>query len=206
MNGPLARWVHRAAEASGIAALVAHFHRHGRQEGEASRLGKMLYRARHSRAYPLAVALLAAVSAATGLYPYGPVIIAAVVFAPERWRSSYLAACVGAALGGMVTALLVETLGLGLVDSVFPGARAHEFWERSAYWIEQHGPLALAAIAALPLPQMPALLVSALGDLNPLAIGAALFAGKLVKYGAYILATRVVLAALHRVGEMVDPS
>ncbi len=204
MNGRLAGWVHRAAEVTGLAAVVAHFHRHG-HAGQSSPLGRLLYRVRHAQAYPVAVALLALISAATGLYPYGPVIIAAVVFAPERWRSSYLAACSGAALGGMACALLVETLGLGLVDGFFPEARQHEFWERSAYWIGHHGALALAVIGALPLPQMPALLVAALGDLNPLAIGAALFVGKLVKYGAYILATRVVLAALHRVGEMVDP-
>ena len=65
MNGPLARWVHRAAEASGIAALVAHFHPHVCPPGAASRLGNLLYRAQHSRAYPLAVALLAAVYASS---------------------------------------------------------------------------------------------------------------------------------------------
>ena len=206
MNGPVARWVHRVAEVTGIAAAVVHFHRYSRDGGEASRIGRLLYRVRHSPLYPLTVALLALVSAGTGLYPYGPVIIAATVFAPDRWRSSYLAACAGTAARRMACALVLQTVGFNLVDEWFPGIREHEFWEQSAYWIGRHGAAALAAIGALPVPQMPALIVSALGNLHPVAIGLALFSGKLVKYGVYILATRVVLSALHRVGEMVDPN
>ena len=55
-NGPVARWVHRVAEVTGIAAAVVHFHRYSRDGGEASRIGRLLYRVRQSPLYPLTVA------------------------------------------------------------------------------------------------------------------------------------------------------
>lgn len=195
MEGRLHRWLHRLAEWSGIAALVHYFHR----QHDGHRLGKFLYRVRHAPSYPVAVALLAMISAGTGLYPFGPVIVAATVFAPDRWRTIYLGASLGAAVGGALCAVVVETAGIQMVDSVFPEIRHHAYWERSAYWIGEHGALALAAIAALPVPQMPALIVSALGELNPVAIGGALFIGKLIKYGLYVGAVRLVLATIHHV-------
>ncbi len=196
---PLTRWLHRLAVLSGVQALVAHFQRHRHAAEQLDPGSRLLWRVRHSRWYPLAVGLFALISAGTGLYPFGPVLVAATVFAPQRWRSVYFGALCGAALGGMLCAALVQGLGVQVIDWAFADIRQHEFWSLSAWWIQRHGSLALAVIAALPVPQMPALIVAALADLHPLTIGAALCAGKIVKYGVYVLAVKLLLRALREV-------
>lgn len=199
MDGKWRRGLHRLAEFTGIAALVRHFHQQHEGHKDGHRIGRILYRIRHARIYPVAVAILAMVSAGTGLYPFGPVIVAATVFAVERWRSVYLSSCLGAAFGAALCALVIQTVGIGIVDTAFPEIRQNAYWERSAYWIGQHGALALTVIAALPVPQMPALIVSALGQLHPVAIAIALFFGKVLKYGVYVGAVRLVMASMHHV-------
>lgn len=204
LDGGLQRWLHGVAERSGIRGLVAHYHRH-RQTGHGDgRWSRLLYRVRHSPSYPGVVGLLAVVSAATGLYPFAPVLIAAVVLAPERWRASYGASICGAALGAMLCAQVVQAIGSPLVAQLFPDIEQSRAWTRSAYWIGRHGSAALAIIAALPVPQMPALVVAALARLNPAVIGVAVFLGKAVKYGILVAAAQAVLRTIHRVAEKVE--
>lgn len=201
----LTRCLHRLAVLSGVHALVAHFQRHRHAAEQLDPGSRLLWRVRHARRYPLAVGLFALISAGTGLYPFGPVLVAATVFAPRRWKSVYLGAVCGAVLGGMLCAALVQGLGMQAVDWAFADIRQHEFWSLSAWWIHRHGSLALAVIAALPVPQMPALIVAALAELHPLTIGAALCVGKLVKYGVYVLVVQLLLRALREVSGLREP-
>ena len=159
---------------------------------------RMLSRARSSRIYPFVVALLAAVSAGTGLYPFGPVLIAAIVIAPQRWWHIYFASCLGATLGVLVFAGAVEFYGLPVVESMFPGIEQRTDWLRYTLWISRYGWIALLAFAALPVPQMPVLLLSALSHISLAKIAIAIFIGKLIKYGIYGV---MVLSALKGIQE-----
>jgi membrane protein YqaA with SNARE-associated domain len=154
---------------------------------------RILTGVQHSRIYPVVVSLLAAVSAGTGLYPFGPVLTAAIVIAPRRWRQIYIASCLGATAGVLVFAWTVEFYGLPVVDSMFPGIQQRSDWLRYTHWISRYGWIALLVFAALPAPQMPVLLLSALSQMGLAKIAAAVFIGKLIKYGIYGV---VVLAAL----------
>ena len=194
MNGaPQRSWVTLLLRRSGLYARVERYHRDQGQEHETPNRRRILHRARSSFAYPALVAALAVISAGTGFYPYGPVLATAVVVAPERWRAIYLAACIGAATGAMVLAHAVQTLGVGLITQYFPGLEQSDQWLRAEQWIAAYGSLALAVIAALPLPEIPPLLLTALAKTPLPLIGAAIFAGKLCKYGAYIFAVRLIL-------------
>lgn len=73
---------------------------------------------------------MAAVSAGTGLYPFGPVLAAAIVIAPLRWREIYFASCLGATLGVLVFAGTIEFYGLPVVESMFPGIEQRTDWLR----------------------------------------------------------------------------
>lgn len=195
---PKRGWLHRFAARCGIERMALHLHRHRDTPEQLNRGSRLLLRARDSIWYPAAVSLLAMFSAGTGLYPVGPVLVAATVFAPQRARTIYLFAAVGAATGAMLCAILVQTSGISLIDAAFPDIRHHAGWETSRYWIDLHGPVALAVIAGLPVPELPALLITALAEVPPPMIWLAIFCGKLVKYGVYIAATVVVVKAIHR--------
>ncbi len=205
LHDRLMRLVHGLAVRSGLAQMVA-FYLNGLQaEHKLNRGGRLLFRIRHSAWYGVAVGLLAVISAGTSLYPFGPVIVGATVFAPGRWRGVILGATLGAALGATAFVLLIQHLGVGLVDEWFPGIRTHALWAESAYWIEHHGELALGLIAALPVPQMPALIASALGEMHPAAVFIALLCGKGLKYATYVLGVLLLLRAMRHVAEWQEP-
>lgn len=153
---------------------------------------------RQGHAYVIAVFALAALSAASGLYPFGPVLAAAIAVAPRRWRAIYAAACLGAVTGVLLLAWAVQVYGLPWVEGRFPGIEGSAKWQDYRAWTTRYGWLALALVAALPLPQIPILVLSALGRLPLPLIALAVLLGKLVKYGVYGAAVLGLLRAVRR--------
>jgi hypothetical protein len=201
----LMRWVHRLAVCSGLARLVDFYLAGLHAEQKLNSGSRLLFRIRHSPWYPLLVGGLAIISAATSLYPFGPVIVAATVFAPNRWRAVIVSASLGAVSGATVLALFVQSVGVGLVDVLFPVLRESAIWSDSAYWVNHHGSLALSVIAALPVPQMPAIILAALSEMGLFSIALALLVGKTLKYTVYVLGVLLVLRAIRHVAEWHEP-
>lgn len=135
----LMRWGHRLAERSGLVQLVAYYTASLHAEKKLNAGSRLLFRIRHGAAYPLLVALLAVLSAGTSLYPFGPVIVAATVFAPQRWLGVIGGATLGAVCGATGLTLFFRLLGNGLLDAYFPEVRQSAMWSHSEYWIGQHG-------------------------------------------------------------------
>ncbi|MFZ2267731.1 MAG: hypothetical protein WAV95_09150 [Azonexus sp.] len=205
LHDRLMRRVHRLAVRSGLVRMVDYYLAGLQAESKLNAGSRLLFRIRHSAWFSLLVGGLAVVSAATSLYPFGPVIVAATVFAPNRWRAVIVASSLGAVIGATGFALFVQSVGPGLVDALFPALRASSIWEHSAYWINQHGSLALAAIAALPVPQMPAMILVALSEMGLPAIALALLVGKTLKYTVYVLGVLLVLRAIRHVATWQAP-
>lgn len=199
------RWVHRLAVRSGLVRLVDFYLAGLQAEDKLNAGSRLLFRIRHSAWYPLLVGGLALISAATSLYPFGPVIVAATVFAPNRWRAVIVGASLGAVIGATAFALFVQNVGTSFVDSLFPALRESTIWAHSAYWIKQHGSLALAVIAALPVPQMPAMILVALSEMGLFSIALALLLGKTLKYTVYVLGVLLVLRAIRHVAGWREP-
>ena len=191
--------IHRLADRLGIRV-----HRHVPTAPEsvhgvgvaANRWRRFLWRIRHSSFFPFVVGLLAAISAATGVYPFGPVLATAILVAPRRWWSIYGASCLGALVGVLTLAILVQSYGFPWVEALFPGIEQSADWQRCTYWWSRYGWLALAVFAASPLPQMPILVLSALSQMGLAKIAAAILVAKLIKYGVYGAAVLAVLRVL----------
>src|SRR5574343_1105575 len=124
----LMRLVHGLAERSGLAQMVAFYLNGLHAEHKRSRGGRWLFRIRRSHGYAVAVGLLAVLSAGTSLYPFGPVIVGATVFAPGRWRGVILGATLGAAIGAKTFVVVVQNMSDGMVYDWFPGIRTHSIW------------------------------------------------------------------------------
>ncbi len=185
MSEGFRRLLHRIAAGLGV---------HSADAG--NRWRPLLERIRHARIYPFVIVVLAAISAASSLFPFGPVLAAAVLVAPRRWWVIYAAACLGAVIGVLVLAGLVQAYGLPWVAALFPGIEGNAHWQTYTDWADRYGWLALAGIAASPLPQMPILILSALSHIPLGKIALAIFLGKLVKYGLYGGAVLTVLKIL----------
>lgn len=120
--------------------------------------------------------------------PFVPVLIAAVLLSPQQWRSIAIFSSMGSALGGLVVLQLFHYLGWLQVMNNHPEWFDTQIWQMTLSWLANWGVLALAAIAATPLPQSPALFFLAMTEQPWFEIWLALATGKLVKYGmvAYI--------------------
>ena len=161
-------------------------------------LGAVLLAAGNRKTFPVIVGLMAVVSAATGLYPFLPVLIAAVAIAPSRWRAIYLASVLGAATGAGLLASAIQLLGNELLARGFVRVGTLPHWLEAGQLVRSYGDYALAMVAALPVPQMPVLIVLALAKTSPWAVAAAVLVGKLAKYGVYIFGTELLFKAVRR--------
>lgn len=193
-------WIRSTLERSGLRSLTERCQRELEQhEGAAHTLQlwkTLLLATRHSNGFPVVVGLLAIVSAGTGTYPFVPVLVAAIVFAPFRWRAIYLASALGAAAGAGLLALAVQVVGTELTSASLVRIDTLPNWLEGQGLVERFGGYALVVIAALPVPQTPVVITLALTKTSPWMIGLAVLAGKLAKYGVYVLGVQWTLKAL----------
>lgn len=147
-------------------------------------LGAVL-RFAHRPAYPLVVGMAAFGATLSMTLPFATVLVASVLAAPLRWRAVSFWSSVGTALAGLVLYLVFHHLGWVQFAERHPEIATSRAWVQASAWLSEWGLYALFAIAALPLPQTPAVAFAALARLSPGGLFAALLLGKLFKYGVY---------------------
>jgi membrane protein YqaA with SNARE-associated domain len=115
--------------------------------------------------------------------PVTTLLIIAVLVDTRRWLWSWLAASLGSAIGGVFLVIGFYHLGWAQIYALFPDFAASTTWQRVAQWVLDYGVVALAWIAALPLPQTPALVLCGVAKLPLSGVFFAMLLGKLAKYG-----------------------
>jgi membrane protein YqaA with SNARE-associated domain len=136
-------------------------------------------------AYPLIVGGLTLLLTMSMTIPAASIVIGAVLLRRDRWTELVLAASLGSAIGGLVLYLAFHHLGWNQIAAAYPDLVRSQAWADATRWVAAYGTWALFAIAALPLPQTPALVFTAVSRLTAQDVFLALFLGKLVKYGVY---------------------
>lgn len=149
------------------------------------RVRAAIERATGSRRYPFIVGVVAFVLTLSMSVPFASVLVFAVLLRRERWRVITLCSALGASLGGVLLYLLFHHLGWNQLVAWYPDIAASETWRDATTWITRYGAWALFLIAAMPLPQTPALAFAAITRLPVPEVLIALLAGKLIKYGLY---------------------
>jgi membrane protein YqaA with SNARE-associated domain len=144
--------------------------------------GRRLARLRASLWYAPAVGLMAFAATASMSVPVTTILIIAVLLDARRWRWSWLAASLGSAVGAAFLVVGFYQLGWAQIYTLFPDFAAAESWQRITRWVQDYGVVALAWIAALPLPQTPALVLCGVSKLPISGVFLAVLLGKLVKY------------------------
>ena len=148
---------------------------------ENHQLRRLQLLARH-RFMPTLVGLFAFGLTASMTVPVSSALIPAVLLSPQRWRSIALQAAFGSALGATLLVLLFHHLGWTQLHAQFPVMLDSAGWQRAAAWTGDYGVIALFAIAALPLPQTPALIFCSIAQLPMAEVFVAVLCGKLIKY------------------------
>ena len=134
--------------------------------------------------YSLTVAGAALVLTVSAI-PFASILVAAVLLRRERWLEIVALSSLGSATGGLVLYLLFHHLAWAELAAAYPDLVRSKAWVDATQWISAYGAWALLGIAALPLPQTPALIFTAISRLPVAEVLLALLLGKLLKYGVY---------------------
>lgn len=144
---------------------------------------KTLQAVRNSRGFLPVLFLLGIGSTLSMMMPFTSILIVAVLIQPLRWRGAFCLGSIGSALGGSILAFVFHHLAWSQIYERFPEFVSSSAWQDILRWTAQYGLSALAVIAALPLPQTPALIFCSISQQPLWGVFLALLAGKLLKYG-----------------------
>lgn len=153
-----------------------------RREGRLQRLLRYAAEGNRLLLVCLALAIGGTVSAA---YPITSVVVPAVLLVPRRWSRIAAVTALGSAIGATALLVFFHHLGWAQLYARYPELIGHPGWSRVMAWTDDYGILALFAVAALPLPQTPALAVFAIARPDYPSAFLAILAGKLLKYLAF---------------------
>jgi glucan phosphoethanolaminetransferase (alkaline phosphatase superfamily) len=143
----------------------------------------------HARYVPALSAALTFTFTFTMLAPATFVIMSAVLLAPGRWKAIVLQSSLTSAIAATILFGMFEQLGWDQLQALFPEMQTSAAWMRIVDWVQEWGILALFVVAAMPVPQSPALVFISVGGHGGSEVMLAIFAGKLIKYGVVAWAT-----------------
>jgi membrane protein YqaA with SNARE-associated domain len=146
---------------------------------------RVALRAISVRAYPLAIGTTALILTVSMTIPFASILIGAVLLRRDRWKEIVVMSSLGSATGGLILYLSFHYLGWSQIAVAYPDLAQSKAWSDATRWVTAYGTWALLGIAAMPIPQTPALIFTAMSRLPISEVFFALFLGKLLKYGVY---------------------
>jgi membrane protein YqaA with SNARE-associated domain len=130
---------------------------------------------------PLAAVLSAAATLSLSI-PVAPILISFVALNPRRWPTLVLWSMLGSAAAGALFTHLLGHFGAAWIAERLPQLAASKHWHYLVSWVANYGFVTLAAVAASPFAQTPALILAALSGMPWPAVFGALAVGKTAKY------------------------
>lgn len=143
----------------------------------------------HARYVPALSAALTFTFTFTMLAPATFVIMSAVLLAPGRWKAIVVQSSFTSAIAATILFVMFEQLGWDQLQAMFPQMQSAATWVRIVDWVQDWGIPALFVVAAMPVPQSPALVFLSVGGHGGGEVMLAIFGGKLIKYGVVAWAT-----------------
>lgn len=147
---------------------------------------------------PLSGALSAAATLSLTI-PVGPMLMALVTLNPRRWRAVVIASVLGSAVAGALFTHLLGHFGSAWINERLPQLAAAKHWHYMVSWVSNYGFVTLAAIAASPFSQTPALILAAVLGLPWPEVFGALMIGKGLKYSLVGAVTERTANGVHAV-------
>lgn len=105
---------------------------------------------------------------------------------PRRWAWIALWFALGSTLGGTVLAALAHALGPPALEAVLGDLTHSDGYLRAVAFLREWGPLALFALAAVPLPMRSAVVAASVAGVPPAMVALVMLPGRLV---AFLLVT-----------------
>lgn len=171
-----------------------------------ARIRKRLTQATAAPTYPVLVGLFAFGATLSMSVPFGSILVVATLLRRDKWLRIAILSSLGSALGGLVLYVVFHHLGWNSLIARYPDVVRSEVWAHATHWLSSYGIAALFLIAALPLPQTPALMVAGITRLPVIWVFLALLCGKIAKHTLYAWAVARFPEKFARYFENVQPT
>lgn len=136
--------------------------------------------------------------------PTDGLLISSTLLAPRKWFRFWLLTAVGSSLGALGVAALIQVFGFVVIQNFFPSLVTSSAWIWTESFFHQYGLWLLLFVAATPLVQHPAIILSVLAK-HPLGqIFLVIFLGRLFKYFVMTWAARYAPAKLSKLWGVQD--
>ena len=119
------------------------------------------------------------------IIPTEGILITTTMLRPKRWWAIALWLCTSSALGALCLAVVSSWFGPPIVQYLFGDISLNQGWLQAEQTIRSYGPWALIAIVISPLPQHPAIVISALAKMPLPLLFAMVWLGRALKYGVF---------------------
>ena len=135
------------------------------------------------KTFPLWACLAAFLATLSLTMPVVPLLSALVVLNHRRWRGLVVWTVLGSASAGALFVHVLGHWGGAFIAARMPEVMASSHWQHTVRWISDYGMFALAAVAASPIAQTPALILVAILGMPSSEVLLSLLVGKGIKYG-----------------------
>lgn len=132
--------------------------------------------------YPVLIGFLAAIDSFIVIIPTDGILISSVLLQPKRWIRFATAVTVGSTIGALALAAVIKHQGLPLIQNYWPELMTTKSWIWTELLFDQYGLFVVFGVAATPLMQHPAIILSALAGESLLALTAVILLGRSFKY------------------------
>ncbi len=132
--------------------------------------------------YPFLIGFLAFIDNFTLIVPTDGMLVSSVLLRPLRWKRFAVAVATGSSLGAILMAAVAQHQGLELIQAHYPQWLTTDIWKWSAHFLTEYGLIVVFLVGLTPFTQQPTVILAALSGSPLLAISAALFLGRLIKY------------------------
>jgi membrane protein YqaA with SNARE-associated domain len=132
--------------------------------------------------YPPLIGILAALDNLVIVIPNDGILVASSMLIPKRWLIFAVCVAIGSTIGAMILSSVVHLQGLPWILDYYPGINETEMWNVTEKFFDEYGLLLVFAIGASPIMQQPVIILAGLANTPLLALAAAIFAGRMLKF------------------------
>lgn len=132
--------------------------------------------------YPPLIGILAALDNLVIVIPNDGILVASSMLIPKRWLIFAVCVAIGSTIGAMILSSVVQLQGLPWILDYYPGINETEMWNVTEKFFDEYGLLLVFAIGASPIMQQPVIILAGLANTPLLALAAAIFAGRMLKF------------------------
>lgn len=132
--------------------------------------------------YPFVIGVLAGLDNLIVVVPTDGILISSILLQPKKWLRFALAITIGSSLGGLVLAYLLQIHGLPLIETYYPSLLLTKSWMWTEKLFDSYGLIVLFVVAAAPVMQHPAIVLTALSGEHLGKILVVMLIGRSLKY------------------------